>query len=125
MEGSSLPVPVMTSLAIKSVRAVHLCVLLFIISGPCLPGQATRVAHLLLIPVLFVHWRLNDERCVLTEWESALDVARAVKPVPGGFVKSILSKIVRELPPDKVIKRWFHGILIGSWLASLARLLVF
>ena len=95
--------------------------ILYVIFGWLLSSQSLLYLHILLIPALVVHWKLNQDRCFLTDLENAL---AGKEPEPGGFVKSILSQCVTNLPEDYVIERALYGVIIVSWSISVLRLLM-
>jgi hypothetical protein len=113
-------------IAAQLVHTVHWIFLLFVLTGWLLPWPAALAAHLLMIPGLILHWRTNNNRCVLTEIEERLrpKVDRESVVEEGQFIKGAWAKAYGQEPTDELLSRVIYGTMVFVWLLSLAHLLM-
>ena len=105
------------------IRFIHLFSLLFVIFAWLLPYRLATIIHLFFVPLMIVQWKLNQNRCLLTDLENYLDNT-SVQQEPGGFIKSILKKFYDPLPSEQKIKITIYTALLISYLISLLRVLL-
>lgn len=128
-------------IAAQLVHTVHWIFLLFVLTGWLLPWPVAWVVHLLVVPGLIVHWRTNENRCILTELEERFksdpglnpesNDRQAVRPEEvaqeppeeGQFLKAAWAKVYGKKPTDELMSRITYGTMIVVWILSLARLL--
>ena len=53
------------------VTIIHIIIILFTIFGCVLPINYL-MYHILMLPIIYIQWELNDQRCILTDFESYL-----------------------------------------------------
>lgn len=121
-------------IAAQLVHTVHWIFLLFVLTGWLLPWPAALIAHLIIVPGLIVHWRTNENRCILTELEERFkgepsplkkssEVAHQEAAEEGQFLKAAWAKVYGKKPTDELMSRITYGTMIIVWLLSLLRLL--
>jgi len=100
---------------------LHMGILLFIVGAPYCSWPTLLRIHLVAIPLIFLQWKLNSGRCVLTQWEHLLRRPKDLNEPSDedGFVKSILSRFFKELPSDTTIRRGIYTVTWGSWAVTL------
>ena len=54
------------------IRIIHLGILLFTILAPFSKVYLYISIHILLVPFLMIHWKLNNDTCALTEIEKLI-----------------------------------------------------
>lgn len=60
------------SLLIYIIQFIHICVMLFVVSGPLIINPISNILYLLFIPFMVAHWVFNNDSCVLTRIEMYL-----------------------------------------------------
>lgn len=96
------------------VRIVHLCVVAFVALAPMSRNPRVVAAHVALVPVLWVHWLVRDDSCVLTEIEKRL---RGVSS-DDSFIQSIVGPVY--LPDESVrLAAWYGSV--AAWVVAVSR----
>lgn len=96
------------------VKLAHLLLLLFVISVPlCSNSVYFLILHSLFIPLMCLHWYLNNDVCALTEMEKFLTNKKNNKDT---FIGSILGPVY-EPKSDDVLK-----ITLVLWMITLYKL---
>ena len=115
----------MRSYMIKSLRFIHLLVLVFMLIGWAFPWKAAWIAHAVTIPAMMLQWRFNKGTCLLTNLENFIKgnlVERNAQQ--GQFIKGLLGKCFNPLPADHKIKFWLYAILWTVFAVSSGRILM-
>ncbi len=132
-------------IAIFIIRGVHLAVIVFVLSAWALPYPQIRLAHLLFIPLMILHWRTNRDTCVLTELESKLakeyDSARLDPQIassasvghsfvePGEKDEGQFTRRLFQIffcgwtPSDVFLRRFIYTSIWTAWSLSLVQLI--
>ncbi len=106
----------------KSVLALHLSITLFCIVA-FLGPEPVLWFHLFFVPLMVLHWRLNDSVCILTDLENWLLGKRRDMTEPNRFFVIRLSDVLLRRPLTEVgADRLARGVTWGAWAASLIRL---
>jgi hypothetical protein len=119
-------------IAAQLVHTVHWIFLLFVLTGWMLPWPMALIAHLLIVPGLILHWRTNENRCILTELEERFKVKdsplessspplRHETAEEGQFLKAAWTKAYGKKPTDEIMSRITYGTMIVVWILSLGR----
>ncbi|MES2962417.1 MAG: DUF2784 family protein [Bdellovibrionota bacterium] len=109
----------MTNSLIRTLQFLHMAVLVFVIFGGFLPWKEVWLVHMVFVPLMFLHWKTNNNRCVLTQIESHLKGEREVSE--SGFIKRLWISIFRREPSDLTLLRVTNSILVLSWGLSTTR----
>ena len=106
------------------VRYIHHLLLLFNIFAPAIPSKTAWIVHVLLLPALIVHWRLNRNTCVLTNLENVL-LGRPAYGTEGEsqFIAQIVEKFVQPAPSKRTIEVGTYVVMTVVWSLSVLRLL--
>lgn len=96
-----------SALAAGIVTALHWLFVAFVVATPFTPHRGLLVAHVVLVPFLWLHWLLNDDACALTELEKHL---RGVSD-DRSFFHALVSP---------VYKIGDGGVRAACWLATAA-----
>ena len=72
------------------IQLIHFCILLFVILTPFCSHYKYIFIHVLFIPLLILHWKLNDDTCVLTEIEKIITKENQNKKT---FIGSIIGPV--------------------------------
>lgn len=78
----------------------HSLIVLFLFWGFLLPKKYL-VYHLIAWPIVWLHWQLNNQRCILTEWEFKL---RGVHD----------QEIIKVTENDSPFMRKFYKVILGD-----------
>lgn len=105
----------MTELAAGLVSALHLCFVVFMAWAPFSGNRAALVMHLVVTPLLWVHWSLNDDSCVLTLLETKL---RGVDSSQS-FVHSLVSPVYKVRDADMRAVCWVASLAL--WAVTLSQ----
>lgn len=105
----------MAVVAALAVALVHLALIGFVVLAPFASDRHAVVAHLLLVPFLWIHWLLNDDTCFLTLVECRL---RGLEQSQS-FMHSLVSPVYKIRDDDLATLSWIASVAL--WLVSLAR----
>ena len=107
----------------KLVQIIHILFISVVIFG-CLFPPRFLIYHLILWPGLLLHWKLNNNKCFLTEIEKKLRGTKTTLLQDNwSFSKNILNSMGLSIViKTKNTENFFHIIYILSWLISLFRL---
>ena len=96
------------------ITLIHFLIVLFVVFAPiCSSCPYTLVAHALFIPLLIVHWKLNDDGCCLTELEKRLTNKTENKET---FIGSILGPVYEPRPNEQLF------LCLTLWLVAVHKL---
>lgn len=108
-----------TTLLIKAIQYIHMAVLLFVIAAGFSPWREVWLVHVVFVPLMFIHWKTNRNRCVLTQIESRLKGEREVSE--SGFIKRVITKFIGREPSERALQRTINSILVVAWSLSAIR----
>ncbi len=111
------------NLLIRFLKILHLLIVLFVIFGFLAPNFAILCAHLIVLPLLVLHWSTNQGVCYLTEIEhNILGSVPLKSDLQGGFTESLIVKITGRKPTRIFLKRLTYSVMSFSWLISLIKI---
>lgn len=112
-------------LAIQTLKLVHLVITLFVVGAWILPFEKAWLFNLFFIPALIIHWKTNNNDCILTNIEQRwlakhrpdlLNQENGQEKDQGEFTRRLLRPFLgsRVLTRDELMKviYVFQGI---SW----------
>lgn len=113
-------------------NAFHKLLVYFMIFGCLLPEKYLWI-HLLLWPIVYVHWQFNDEKCCLTQLELYLKYNTSRKDAPKvehdhGEDFYFLRKLLADFNLNLTIEQMHTGtyvVFTTSWFISFIRYLVY
>ena len=98
------------------VAVVHAGVLAFGVLAPFSTQDAVLAAYVLIMPLVWVHWVLNDDTCALTLLERRL---RGLTCDEESFIYRIVSPVYKIRDEQVRVVAWWGSALL--WLVALAR----
>lgn len=116
------------SIAVNFVIIVHKLLVYFITFGCILPVKYLPF-HLIMWPIVYIHWKLNDNKCVLTQLEQWVKDGTSMKDVRKVgekrdcdfyFAKKTLNDYSITVTDDDIDKL-IYIIFSISWLISFYR----
>jgi hypothetical protein len=120
----------MTLVLARGVWAIHWVVMIWIAVAWCLPWSWALWAALISHPLVYLNWRIFDNRCVLTVIEERLRMraadphvsARLAAGEPLDFVSGVLSLVLRRPISRAQGSVVSHTFLWGGFAIAAARL---
>lgn len=97
------------------VALAHLALVAFMALAPFSSSPSLLVMHVLLTPVLWVHWLVGDDSCVLTLLEHQL---RGVDNTDS-FMHRLVGPVYNISDPDARMVSWLGSVLL--WAVSASR----
>lgn len=109
-----------SELAANLTKTLHIAIMIFIIVGWAIPSKPITYLHLALIPLVILHWKTNDDVCILTELELKLrGVVCDLDEMRGRFIAGLIEQCFGWSPPDRLLKIVTYSVMLVSWLVSL------
>jgi hypothetical protein len=124
---------------------IHWAFLAFVLIGWVLPWEMSLWLHAAMIPGLILHWRTNENRCILTELEhrfkneeekmfsgagaasgAHLPMTFEIEPPraqQGQFIKSAWERFFGHTPSDDLLSGVIYGIMGLVWAITLGQLI--
>ena len=105
---------------------IHIAVLLTVVLGWLLPLHGWLIFYLIFLPVMFLHWKLNRDACVLNNLENWLRHRRWRAPESnreeGAWLRTLLADATGITWTRARMDRVIYGVMSLLWLVALARL---
>ena len=107
---------------------IHRIVVYFMVFGFILPKKYLKF-HLLTYPLIWLHWKLNNNKCFLTELEYKLkgikyeDTPSYNKDHDFPYMRKIFNEF-GLYPSDESIHQVVMATILVSWLISFTRLFI-
>ncbi len=109
----------------RGIKYLHLVIVFIATWGWALPWPQSWWITFVLVPVIKLHWKTNDNICVLTTLENKYrGYNNAGLHDQEWFIKRLLSVFVKKLPSDNQIWLGMNIIMWTSWLFASLRLFV-
>lgn len=108
---------------------LHVLVLLFIVAGWLLPLRAALTAYLIFLPLVMLHWKLNQDACVLNNIESWLRHRRWRAPdknaEEGAWLRTLIASLTGVALSRRAMDVVIYTAMAVFWLLALAHFLHF
>ena len=109
---------------IKFLSALHLAIVLFVLFGFAFQSRSVLIFHLIFLPILILHWRTNAGVCYITQLQNKIEpIVKPKEELKGGFSEAIIMKLTGRKPTPSQLKKIVYGLMIISWMISLAKVL--
>ena len=109
----------------RGVKLSHTIIVIVATWGWALPWPQSWWITLLLVPMIKLHWKTNDNMCALTSLEHRLrGEENAGTHEQEWFIKGILSLFMKRLPSDENIWLGMNVIMWTSWIICGLRLFI-
>lgn len=106
---------------------VHITILFLVILGWALPGRAWLGGYLVFLPLMFVHWKLNRDACVLNNLENWLRHRRwrasGANREEGAWLRTLLADATGIALTRARMDTVIYGAISLFWLLGLAHFL--
>ena len=107
------------------IKYVHLSIVFLATFGWALPWDYFWWITFILIPIIKLHWKTNDNVCFLTTLENKYRGHGNVSAEDQEwFIKRVLNFFIKDLPDDETIWFGMNIIMFSSWLMAGIRLFV-
>ena len=103
------------------VKLLHISILTYTTFGWLIKSNFVWISIIIMAPMLHIHWKTNNDKCILTNIENKLRKRDEDETFIGGLEKTIL-KI--ELS-DSTVSKLAYSIMYCSALICILRLYVF
>lgn len=109
------------------IRVIHFFLLIFLLLGWLFSSQNILLIHLLLIPLVILHWWTNSGACFLTQIEHRLSRVSSYtrRESQGEFSRSLLAKLFGIELTNRQLAVLIYSCLVLSWMLSLLRFIYF
>lgn len=107
-------------LLINLLNIIHKLFVYFLFLGFLLPKKYLYI-HLLTLPLVKLHWILNDGNCFLTKYQQRLENKEPPKDTEYPFVRQMINDL-GFYPKEKQIHIFFVVGTITAWLITFYRL---
>lgn len=113
------------SVAIQFLAMLHLLIVLFVVFGSLLKAHNVLLFHLVLLPILVLHWQTNHGVCFLTQLENKIQKRKFAKSqLQGGFTEAMFRCVFGRKPSKVLLQNLIYGIMMMSWMISLVKILI-
>ena len=103
---------------------LHMLVLLFIVAGWLLPLRGALIAYLAFLPLVMLHWKLNQGACVLNNIESWLRHGRWRAPEKnaeeGAWLRTLIASLTGIALTRTVMDAVIYAAMALFWVLALA-----
>lgn len=103
------------SAAASAIWVLHALFLAFVILTPFTSNESLLFFHVLLVPLVWVHWLTNDDTCVLTTLEAN---ARGVD-AGDTFIQRVVGPVYTLEPGHAGMIAWIGSVAL--WSVSVAK----
>ncbi len=105
----------------KLISLTHFSAILFLVFG-FLISKAYLVFHIVAIVLTVFQWKVNNNQCVLTQWQHRLEKKNKSIELEGHFTQNLIKKMGFDLNRQQLFFL-IYGVLFLSLNLSLLRLL--
>lgn len=109
----------------RFVRLNHYLLIAVVLTGWLHADISWLKAYAVLLPLMVIHWRFNDDACILTNLEYWLTHDPATRPNVRDqepFIGKLLTRLYGGPVTLLTIQIWAHAMVILVWLLGLAHL---
>lgn len=111
-------------LLIFLLKIVHWAIVIYILTGWMVASAQWLGVYLVLVPIIVIHWRLNDNSCIINNIETLLITGKwrnESNPEEGGFVHTSFLKVFGWAPPARVFDQLIYVLMSVFWAAAYIR----
>jgi hypothetical protein len=112
-------------LLILALKTLHWIIVLYGVSGWLSPNEGWLIVYLVFVPIMVIHWRFNDNSCILNNIETWLLTGKwrnKHNPEEGGFVHTTLLRVLGWAPSARVMDQVIYGLMAAVWIVGYVRL---
>ena len=105
-------------LVADTISYLHIVIIMFISISPFFGDEYLTSMHLLVVPFILLHWKLNNQVCALTEMEK---ICRGKKTDDETFFGQLVGPVYKfNDKEDETALLWI--LMIGLWILSFIKL---
>ena len=110
---------------VRFIQWLHWAILIFVLTAWLWPWATALWAHAIFVPLMLLHWKTNENRCVLSELETKFKspeggaIARAEE---SQFIKTVWSSVFGTHPPERVMDKINYIACGVVWTITVLRL---
>lgn len=111
-------------LLIFLLKVFHWIIVIYILTGWLASSVQWLMVYLVFVPIIVIHWRLNDNSCIINNIETLLVTGKwrnENNPEEGGFVHATFLKVLGWAPPARVFDQLIYVLMVVLWLAAYIR----
>lgn len=111
-------------LLIFLLKVFHWIIVIYILTGWLASSVQWLMVYLVFVPIIVIHWRLNDNSCIINNIETLLVTGKwrnENNPEEGGFVHTTFLKVLGWAPPARVFDHLIYVLMVVLWLAAYIR----
>ena len=105
---------------------IHIAVLAMVIAGWAVPGRAWLTFYLFFLPVMFLHWKLNRDACILSNLENWLRHRRWRMPQSnreeGAWLRTLLADATGIALTSARMNAVIYGAIAVFWVLAAIHL---
>jgi len=105
-------------IAAEFVKVAHILLITYMTFGWLVNNSHVWLSIILLAPLFHIHWKTNDDTCILTDIEKKL---RGNKEVEGTFIGGLAKKILKKEISDSTVAKLAYGIMYSSAIICFTR----
>jgi hypothetical protein len=107
------------------VRLLHIGIVVFTGIGWAFSSVQVLWVHLILVPLMKLHWLTNGGICFLTSVEHRLRGNPTAGTVEQpGFIYQFVCMLVDDPPQEEKVTIWMEGAMWAGWLVTILKLFV-
>lgn len=102
-------------------KIVHWVVVVYNLTGWLAASQAWLMAYLVFVPIMVIHWRLNNNTCILNNVETWIESGKwrnEGNPEEGAFVHTALQRALGWAPPKKLFDQLIYVVMLILWTVA-------
>jgi len=104
----------------KLISLTHMSAILFLVFGFILP-KVFLTFHIVAIILTVFQWKVNNNQCLLTQWQQRLEKKNQFNELEGHFTQNLMKKMGFDLNRSQLFYL-IYGVLFLSLNLSLLRL---
>ncbi len=101
------------------VKLAHISIITYMTFGWIIPNKVVWFSITLMTPALHIHWKTNDNKCILTTIEKKLRRSNSEK---GTFIGGLSKTFLNIELSDSMVSKLAHVTMYSSMLICIVRL---
>jgi hypothetical protein len=105
-------------------KTLHLAITAFVVFGWLYSQENVLLVHVIFVPVLIVHWKTNNNRCVLSNIEAWLQGVDVATQEQAPFIRWLFSLFTSREFQERTLSRVTYGVMGLAFCLSGLRLVL-
>lgn len=105
-------------------KVFHWVVVVYNLTGWLATSATWLTVYLVFVPIMVIHWRLNNNSCILNNVESWIETGKwrdEANLEEGAFVRTAVLKILGWAPSEKVFDRLIYVLMAALWTVAFVK----